>query len=348
MGPSGSGKSTLLHCLAGILVPDSGEIHFDGRRIDTLRRDRAQRAAPGPVRVRVPVRPARAGADRRGERRAAAAAQRRRPGRGAGAARRLVRPARPGRAGAAPSGELSGGQAQRVALARGLVAARRCCSPTSRPVARLAHRRAGHGPAGRRRPRAGHHRRAGHPRGRGSPPTPTARSSSATARSRSTAGRVARMIRLGLRLALAGGREAVARLVVIAAAVALGVGLLLTTLAGINAVNAQNARYAWLDDRPDRHRPRPRRRAGAGPALVAAAAPTTSTGQTDRPGRRRRHRARTRRSRRASRAARAGEYYASPALASCCAPPRPPSSATASPGARSARSARRRCPRRTR
>ncbi|SDJ37334.1 putative ABC transport system ATP-binding protein [Frankineae bacterium MT45] len=37
MGPSGSGKSTLLHCLAGILVPDSGAVHFAGRRIDTLR-----------------------------------------------------------------------------------------------------------------------------------------------------------------------------------------------------------------------------------------------------------------------------------------------------------------------
>jgi len=37
MGPSGSGKSTLLHCLAGILVPDSGEIHFGGHRVDTLR-----------------------------------------------------------------------------------------------------------------------------------------------------------------------------------------------------------------------------------------------------------------------------------------------------------------------
>ena len=36
MGPSGSGKSTLLHCLAGILRPDAGEIHVDGRRIDTL------------------------------------------------------------------------------------------------------------------------------------------------------------------------------------------------------------------------------------------------------------------------------------------------------------------------
>ena len=37
MGPSGSGKSTLLHCLAGILVPDTGEVWFNGRRLDTLR-----------------------------------------------------------------------------------------------------------------------------------------------------------------------------------------------------------------------------------------------------------------------------------------------------------------------
>src|SRR5437868_8813349 len=48
MGPSGSGKSTLLHCLAGILVPDEGEVRFAGNRLDTrseadrsaLRRDR--------------------------------------------------------------------------------------------------------------------------------------------------------------------------------------------------------------------------------------------------------------------------------------------------------------------
>jgi putative ABC transport system ATP-binding protein len=37
MGPSGSGKSTLLHCLAGILIPDSGEVHFDGQRLDVMR-----------------------------------------------------------------------------------------------------------------------------------------------------------------------------------------------------------------------------------------------------------------------------------------------------------------------
>lgn len=36
MGPSGSGKSTLLHCLAGILVPDSGTVHLDGVEVSAL------------------------------------------------------------------------------------------------------------------------------------------------------------------------------------------------------------------------------------------------------------------------------------------------------------------------
>jgi len=36
MGPSGSGKSTLLHCLAGIFPPDSGAVRYDGRRLDQL------------------------------------------------------------------------------------------------------------------------------------------------------------------------------------------------------------------------------------------------------------------------------------------------------------------------
>ncbi|HEX2770840.1 MAG TPA: FtsX-like permease family protein, partial [Micromonosporaceae bacterium] len=54
------------------------------------------------------------------------------------------------------------------------------------------------------------------------------------------------MIGFGLRLAVAGGREALTRLVIIATAVAIGAGLLLATLAGVNAVNAQLTRYASM------------------------------------------------------------------------------------------------------
>jgi putative ABC transport system ATP-binding protein len=36
MGPSGSGKSTLLHVLAGLLRPSSGEVWLRGTRVDTL------------------------------------------------------------------------------------------------------------------------------------------------------------------------------------------------------------------------------------------------------------------------------------------------------------------------
>ncbi|MFE0422372.1 ABC transporter ATP-binding protein [Streptomyces sp. NPDC058953] len=36
MGPSGSGKSTLLHCLAGIVRPDSGSIRYQGRELAGL------------------------------------------------------------------------------------------------------------------------------------------------------------------------------------------------------------------------------------------------------------------------------------------------------------------------
>jgi len=122
MGPSGSGKSTLLHCLSGILAPDSGEIWFDGRRIDAMseaRRSALRRDHFGFVfqfgqlvpeltaeeNIALPLLLA-------GSRRAAAL-ERARPWFG-----RLGLDGLEQRR----SGELSGGQAQRVALARGLVA----------------------------------------------------------------------------------------------------------------------------------------------------------------------------------------------------------------------------------
>jgi putative ABC transport system ATP-binding protein len=120
-GPSGSGKSTLLHCLAGILVPDSGEIWFDGRRLDTqrepersaLRRDRFGfvfqfgQLVPeltAEENVALPLLLAKS-------RRASALAEAR------SWFGRLGLDGLEGRR----SGELSGGQAQRVALARALV-----------------------------------------------------------------------------------------------------------------------------------------------------------------------------------------------------------------------------------
>jgi hypothetical protein len=54
------------------------------------------------------------------------------------------------------------------------------------------------------------------------------------------------VIGLGLRLVLSGGREAITRLVVLAVAVGLGTGLLLTAVAATNAVTTWNNRHAWF------------------------------------------------------------------------------------------------------
>lgn len=50
MGPSGSGKSTLLYCLSGVVAPDNGSVIFDGNRVDTFsdtRRAELRRSAFG-------------------------------------------------------------------------------------------------------------------------------------------------------------------------------------------------------------------------------------------------------------------------------------------------------------
>jgi hypothetical protein len=65
------------------------------------------------------------------------------------------------------------------------------------------------------------------------------------------------MIRLGVRLTLRSGREPMLRVLVTAAAVALGVGLLLAALAGVNGLNAQTDRGAWLDTSAQASRPTP-------------------------------------------------------------------------------------------
>src|SRR6266567_654763 len=122
MGPSGSGKSTLLHCLAGILVPDEGEVWFAGSRLDTrseaersvLRRDRfgfvfqSGQLVPELTAEENVALPLLWCGTRRGPALAQARAWLGRLGLDGLERRR--------------SGELSGGQAQRGALARGLVA----------------------------------------------------------------------------------------------------------------------------------------------------------------------------------------------------------------------------------
>ena len=122
MGPSGSGKSTLLHCLAGILVPERGGVWFGGQRLDTLsdsrrsalRRDRfgfvfqSGQLVPELTAEQNVALPLLLSGTRRGPAMTAARKWFGTLGLDGLEYRR--------------SGELSGGQAQRVALARSLVA----------------------------------------------------------------------------------------------------------------------------------------------------------------------------------------------------------------------------------
>jgi putative ABC transport system ATP-binding protein len=121
MGPSGSGKSTLLHCLAGIIQPDSGTVAYDGRELSAMPdtpRSALRRTEFGFVfqfgqlvpeltcleNVAMPLRLG-------GTRRRAAEAR---------ASESLDRLEVADLAGKRP-GEVSGGQGQRVAVARALV-----------------------------------------------------------------------------------------------------------------------------------------------------------------------------------------------------------------------------------
>jgi len=121
MGPSGSGKSTLLHCLAGIFKPDSGEVWFDGQRLDQLdetKRTELRRTAFGFVFQFGQLVPELSAADnialplllnKVGRKEAYEKA--------VSWLKRLDLDGLEGRR----TGELSGGEAQRVALARALV-----------------------------------------------------------------------------------------------------------------------------------------------------------------------------------------------------------------------------------
>jgi putative ABC transport system ATP-binding protein len=123
MGPSGSGKSTLLHCLAGIFTPDQGEVLFDGQVVNAMSeadRTRLRRTAFGFVFQFGQLVPELTAADNvalplllnRTKRRVAYKT-----------ADTWLDKLGVGDKGGRRTGELSGGEAQRVAVARALALA---------------------------------------------------------------------------------------------------------------------------------------------------------------------------------------------------------------------------------
>ena len=120
-GRSGSGKSTLMLCLSGVIRPDSGEVNFDGVRVDRLsevERSQLRRREFGLVLQFGQLLPELSVGDNV----ALPLLLDSRPRRDARAAARswLERFGVAQLEGARP-GQLSGGEAQRVALARALV-----------------------------------------------------------------------------------------------------------------------------------------------------------------------------------------------------------------------------------
>ena len=263
MGPSGSGKSTLLHCLAGILAPDAGTVLFEGRRIEGLsesERTRLRRTAFGFVfqfgqlvpelsAVENVALPLLLNNVRRSVAEARAAAwfprlglegmERRRPG------------------------EMSGGQAQRVAVARALVTEPSVVfadEPTgsldtiageqvmellttaaveqNTSVLLVTHEARVAAYAGReivvRDGRVSGADRAGGTAG-----------GAARCRRNAPDRRSGAVIRLGLRLALSDGRRSAIAVALTATAVAMGTAILLFAISFQPALSDRDSRQAW-------------------------------------------------------------------------------------------------------